>query len=211
MLTVAINIMDCLTFTCLFSVCSLAPVFWLTRSKTTKKSKALNQRNNFLYSAVLALWKRHLTVQENTSRLYVYTIYIYQCQLDIIYKSNYKISNKTTSLKEVHVLILCTTSTANVAPNVHVKYFAPCCYSTKGGGPKWAASDGLVLWKILKLACWGERTAHMATPIMICDGSGCPSGCFGSRALVSVPDPSSEVGTPGGQKGMYRSQEEEDK
>lgn len=62
-----------------------------------------------------------------------------------------------------------------------------------------------------KVACYSEYTSHRATPIIICAGSGCPSGCLGSKGLVSVPHPSRELGTPGGQNGMYRSQEEEDK
>ena len=98
-----------------------------------------------------------------------------------------------------------------------VKFFAPCCYSTvsltqRAGGPNQAASDGIVFGKSPKWHSDVSATTHIgATPIIICDGSGCSSCCFGSRALGSARPPLTVLGAPGGQKGMYRSQGEEEK
>lgn len=61
------------------------------------------------------------------------------------------------------------------------------------------------------MASGHEYANQRAAPITICEGSGCPIGCLLSEALVSALHSSGELGPPGGQKGMYRSQGEEEK
>lgn len=87
------------------SVCSLAPgcdhILRLIRSKKTNKTSSFKPKKSLIIFNIL---NTNYCTEKMSSRLY---IYIYYINVSLILLIIYKKSTKTTSLKEVHILMLC--------------------------------------------------------------------------------------------------------
>lgn len=207
-LNAVLKIITYCTFMCLFSGCSLAPgcdhTLRLIRMERTKKRSKLNKtvkKSHCLYAHTCHAAMRFQCLCRSA----------YKCQLSLIN------SLQKAYEKEVHrsailmggVIYKCLSKRSWENPLHHVVTVKGLL--TENIRSKLSCLWWYCFWTSPKMACWRKCTTHRATPVMICEGSGCSSDCLGSRELVSAPHSSRESGVPGGQNGMYRIQEAVDK